>query len=52
MVDTGTSGKRAGGMAAGLEVRNPALRECAPRSGACDPQHVDTVAREAFTEIH
>ena len=36
MVDRGTRGKGAGGLAAGWGVGNPALRECARRSGACD----------------
>ena len=44
MVDRGTRGKGAGGMAAGWGVGNPALHEYAPRSGACDWPRVAMVA--------
>ena len=52
MVDRGTIGKGAGGMAAGWGVGNLALRDSAPRSGACDWPHVAMVAGVAFTGIH
>ena len=39
-------------MAAGWGVGNPALREFAPRSGACDWPRVAMVARAAFTGTH
>ena len=51
MVDTGTRGKGSRGMAAGGGVRNPALRESAPQSGACDWPRVAMVAGAAFTGI-
>ena len=38
-------------MAADWGVGNPALRECAPQSGACDWRHVTIVAGVAFTGI-
>ena len=52
MVETGTRAKGARGMAAGWGVGNPALRESAPRWGACDWPRVAMVAWAAFTEIH
>ena len=52
MVDRGTRGKGAGGMVAGWGVGNPALRESAPRSAACDWPHVAMVTGAASTEIH
>ena len=52
MVQRGTRGKGAGGMAAGWGVGNPALREFAPRWGACDWPCGAIVARAAFTGIH
>ena len=39
-------------MAAGRGVGNPALHECAPRSGACDWPRVAMVPWAAFTGIH
>ena len=52
MMDRGTTGKWARGMAAGCGVGNLALRESAPRSGACDWPRVAMVAGAAFTGIH
>ena len=49
MVD---KGKGAGGMAAGWGVGNLALRESAPRSGACDWPHMAMVAGAASIEVH
>ena len=51
MVDRGARGKGAGGMAAGWGVGNPALREFAPRSGACDWPHVAMVAGQPSQEF-
>ena len=52
--DGGQRDQRVGarGMAAGWGVGNPTLRECAPRSGACDWPRVAMVAGAAFTGIH
>ena len=51
MVDRGTGGKGAEGMAAGWAVAHPALRECAPRLVACDWPRSAVVAWAAFTGI-
>ena len=52
MVDKGTRGKGARGMAAGWGVWNPLLRESPLRWGACDWPRVAMVAVADFTKIH
>ena len=51
LLDRGTRGKGAGGMAAGRGFGNLALCECAPRSVAGEWPHVAMVAGAAFTRI-